>query len=226
MDTTTQLTEQIKELIRINISSEDFRNVKGDFGMLNGKYQYIIDWDNLHQRDIDVCTENLKIIQSRIDARMKRDYISTGDYLEMPDKSISRITHCWDDSVQDGGGSGSFYLNSNGGASYSGSLDRSKPKDLITLTPRTKRALFWIFSRDRQGAGRGFYFYVDVKVWEIKNLMKNVQVKFKDHTLNYHTSVNGKIQDYEIKHYFVGKWFNLGTDGDNMQQCTDCSIYY
>ena len=226
METKIELTEEIKKLIKMNISSEDFRYLPGEFGSIDGKYQFIIDWDKVTDRDIKVITENLKLIKERSEARKNRNEILEGDYLRMPDGSISRITYCWPDSAQDGGGSGSFYLNGSGSASYSGSLNSSKTFEKITPTDETKPALFWIFSRGWSGANRGFYFYIDVRVWEIKSMLKTAYVKFEDHDLNYHTNVNGSLSDSEIKAYFVGKFFNLGTDSDNMQKCTDCAVYY
>jgi len=228
METKTQLTEEVKKLIRLNVSSEDFRNVPGEFGKNEaGQWSHIIEWDNLPQRYIDICNENINIITELTETRNKRTDILVGDYLEMPDGSISRVTYCHDNGVQDGGGSGSFYLCSSGNASYSGGLDGIKPFDKIKPTNRTKKALFWIFGQNWAGANRGFYFYIDVKVWKIDDMFKTVYVKFNEWKYNYHTNINGKLSDEEIKKYFVNQSFNLGdASRDDMQLCTDCAIYY
>lgn len=222
------ISDEIKKLIQLNISTEDFRGVPGEFGTdENNKYGFIIDWDNLPERYINICNENINIIKQLTETRKKRNDILVGDYLQMPDGSESRVTYCWDNEVQDGGGSGSFFLSKSGNASYSGSLNGAKSNELIKLTEQTKPALFWIFSRNWSGANRGFYFYIDVKVWKIENMFKTVYVKFNNWGDNYHTSVNGSLSDEEIKKYFVGKFFNVnGNENENLKLCVDCAIYY
>jgi hypothetical protein len=224
----TQLTDGMKRLIQLNISTADFMNVPGEFGKLeNGKWGDVIDWDNLPKRFIDICNKNIDIITELKEARNKRTDILVGDFLQMPDGYESRVTYCHDDGVQDGGGGGSFFLYKSGQGSYSGGLNGCKPFDKIKPTNETKKALFWIFSENYSGANRGFYFYLDVKVWKIDEMLKTVFVKFNEWKYNYHTNVNGKLSDDEIKKYFIGTWFNLGdADKDNMQKCVDCAIYY
>jgi len=228
METKTQITEEVKSLIQLNISSEDFRYIPGEFGKNDaGQWTFIIDWDNLPERYINICLQNINIISELTEIRKKRTDILVGDYLEMPDGSISRITYCHDNGAQDGGGSGSFFLHKSGQGSYSGSLNGIKPFDKIKPTNQTKKALFWIFSRDYWGGNRGFYFYIDVKVWKIDSMLKTVYVKFSEWKHNYHTNVNGNLKNEEIRNYFVGKFFNLGdASADNMQKCTDIAIYY
>jgi hypothetical protein len=223
-----QLTDEVKKLIQLNISTEDFHGVPGEFGQHDsGKWGFIIDWNNVPQRFINICNENINIIAQLTDARNKRIDILVGDFLRMPDGSESRVTYCHDDGVQDGGGSGSFFLHKSGQGSYSGGLDSCKPFEKIKPTTETKKALFWIFSKNWAGANRGFYFYLDVKVWQIDEMLKTAFVKFDAWKYNYHTNVNGKLSNDEIKKYFVGQWFNLGdVDKDNMQKCTNVAIYY
>ena len=49
-----------------------------------------------------------------------------------------------------------------------------------------------------------------------------VDVKFEDAKYNYSTNVSGSISEKDVKKYFVGKPFNLGSgDKDNVQICTD-----
>lgn len=225
---TIQLTDEIKKLIQLNISTEDFRSVPGEFGKNeNDQWGFLIDWEKLPERYINICEENISIINQLTEYRNKRVDILVGDYLRMPDGSESRVTYCHDDGVQDGGGSGSFFLNKSGQGSYSGGLNGIKPFNKIKPTNETKKALFWIFSRDLWGGNRGFYFYINVKVWKIDEMFKTIYVRFDEWKYNYHTNMNGKISDEEIKKYFVGQFFNLGdASGDNMQKCIDCAIYY
>jgi len=222
-----QLTDEVKKLIQLNISTEDFRCCPGEFGKNEaGQWTNIIDWDNLPQRYINICLKNMDIIANLTEARNKRNDILVGDYLEMPDGSITRVTYCHDDCIQDGGGSESFFLFPSGNASYSGGLNSGKPIDKIKFTGQTKKALFWIFSNNWSGANRGFYFYIDVKIWKIEDMFKTVFVKFNEWKYNYHTNINGKLSDEEIKKYFVNKPFNIGSVEDNVQICTDVAIYY
>ena len=226
---TTEITAQIKELILLNIASEDFRYIPGEFGKNdNGKWGFLPDWENISQIHIDRCIENLDIIAERQAAREKQMQPLVGDYLVMSDGTSSRITHLWNDSVQDGGGSGSFYLSPSGHADYSGGLNSAKPRNKIVLTSEKRKAKFWIFGRNIWGANRGFYFYIDVKVWKIiGNYPKTAYVKFENYKYNYHTTVSGKLSDDEIKSYFVGKKFNLGHgDTDDVQTCIDCAVFY
>jgi hypothetical protein len=227
MKTATLLTEELKSLIKLNISSEDFRGVPGEFGKNeSGHWDFIIDWDNLSERYVKTCNENLTIIRGLSEARKNRTDILVGDYLIMPDGSESRVTYCHDDGVQDGGGSGSFFLHASGNASYSGGLESLKPLDKIKPTNETKPALFWIFGRNNWGANRSFHFYLDVRVWRIEDMFKTVFVKFNEWKYNYHTNINGKLSDEEIKKYFIGNVFNLGNVDDNCQRCIDCAVYY
>lgn len=222
----TELTEEIKKLIQLNIATEDFMGAPGEFGEISGRWGYIIDWDNIPDRYIKICEENLNIIKEIAETRNQRNDILVGDYLRMPDGSESRVTYNWDNDVQDGGGSSSFFLCKSGDASYSGSLNGSKPLNKIKPTGETKKALFWIFSRNSAGGNRGFYFYINVKIWVIEDMLKTAYVKFNDWKYNYHTNVNGKLSDSEVKAYFVGKVFNLGAIDDNLQKCIDCAVYY
>jgi hypothetical protein len=224
----TQLTDEIKKLIQLNTSSEDFHGVLGEFGKNEaGQWSYLIDWDNLQERYIKLCQDNMNIVNELIEARNKRTDILVGDFLRMPDGSMSRVTYCHDGGVQDGGGSSSFFLFPSGQASYSGGLDGCKPFDKIKPTNETKPALFWTWSKGWAGANRSFHFYTDVKIWQIDNMFKTAFVKFSEWKYNYHTNINGRLSDEEIKKYFIGQWFNLGSgDVDNMQLCTDVAIYY
>lgn len=222
------ITTEVKNLIKLNISTADFSGVPCEFGKNeDNKWGYVIKWDNISDRYIKLCEENMTIIDGLMSVRNDRTDILVGDYLEMPDGSESRVTYCHDDGVQDGGGAGSFFLCKSGNASYSGSLNGLKPFDKIKPTDRTKPALFWIFSRNWAGANRGFYFYINVRVWKVDSMLKTAYVKFDEWKYNYHTSVNGNLSDEEIKSYFVGKVFNLGTEENEiMKKCTDCAVYY
>lgn len=193
----------------------------------NANYMHVTNINNLSQYDLDVINKNIKIINKIADNRKLLKGILVGDYLKMPDGSISRITHCHNNSVQDGGGSGSFHLCSSGYGSYSGSLNHPKDRNKIMDTGKFKKALFWIFSENWVGAHRSFYFYLNVRLWKIEEILKTVYVKFDNPELNYHTSVNGNLSNDEIQKYFLGKSFNMGQfPEEDFHTCKECFVYY
>lgn len=52
--------------------------------------------------------------------------------------------------------------------------------------------------------------------------MEAVRVKFENETYNYTTSVNPKATKKDLKDYFIGKQFDLGTyPVEDFQQCID-----
>ena len=55
-------------------------------------------------------------------------------------------------------------------------------------------------------------------------MLKQAKIIFNDANYNYTTSVNGQLTDKEIIKYFKHKWFNLGTEKDNMQLCIEVKI--
>jgi len=50
------------------------------------------------------------------------------------------------------------------------------------------------------------------------------KVIFENDKYNYTTEVNKNLTTDEVKKYFIGKFFNLGSIADNMQKCIDCKI--
>lgn len=165
----TEIDKFAKELIKMNATSEDFKYIPGEYKEVDGKFQLVIEWNNVSDRFISVLNSNRTIMEERKAARRLRgDEILVGDYLRLPDGSESRVTYNWNDRVQDGGGVGSFYINSHGNASYSGGLDMPKPVKNIIDTGEMKTGYFWFFSQGRSGANRAFHFFMEVKVWQLK----------------------------------------------------------
>ena len=54
-------------------------------------------------------------------------------------------------------------------------------------------------------------------------MLKTATVYLNDGT-SYQTAVNGQLDNEEIKAYFVGKWFNYGTESDLMKQCVKVEV--
>ena len=93
-----------------------------------------------------------------------------GDYVKYPDGTYKRFSHAWDDGIQVTcyyGNGGSFFLCSNGKASYSGGLDPSIPYPKLKITEEIKEGLFWVFKDDVHMAFNGVHFNMDCKVWEL-----------------------------------------------------------
>jgi len=87
-----------------------------------------------------------------------------GDYVRFPTGQLERFSHDWGDGLQTSAG-GSFFLCTNGGASFSGGLNPCTPADKLKLTNATLPGSFWIFHHDIAGAGRGVYFKIPCRVF-------------------------------------------------------------
>jgi len=159
------MEDEVKELIQTNILSEPFKNITTEYKNKKGKNIAEIIWDEISKIEIEIAKNNLKIIKERERKRKLLSNIQVGDYLIRKNGKISRVTCLLGDQIQDGGGNGSFYLLSHGGASYSGTLDFPIKKDKIVLTNEKKPAWFWIFSEKILGGNRGIHFQIDIKVW-------------------------------------------------------------
>jgi hypothetical protein len=90
-----------------------------------------------------------------------------GDYLLMPYGLYTRFTHAWDETIQTGGGSGSFFFGS-GYCSYSGGLDSGVSYTDLIETTETKKGAIWFFDKNISGAGRGVYFEIPFRVFTLK----------------------------------------------------------
>ena len=111
---------------------------------------------------------NAEHIETRRVAKATRPGPDVGDYIRMKDGTLRRFTHKWDDGIQVTvrGQSGSFYMLTNGAASYSGSLDPSVPMNKIRRTDETALGTFWFFDGERSGAGRGIDCAIPCRVFE------------------------------------------------------------
>jgi hypothetical protein len=87
---------------------------------------------------------------------------------------VLRFTHDWGDSIQTTVGAkhpchgdASFYL-SDGYASFSGSLDPAINKARLRDTGEMLEGSFWFFHHNFAGAGRGVYFRIPCRVFELR----------------------------------------------------------
>lgn len=106
--------------------------------------------------------KDLELLADRIKARDKRQGPRVGDFVQLTDGTERRFTHDWGSDIQTTvgpshpcDGDASFYLGNNGGADFSGSLDRAIPKSQLTDTGETKSARFWFFHHDYMTAHNG-----------------------------------------------------------------------
>jgi hypothetical protein len=111
---------------------------------------------------------NENILEERTKAFNSHEGARVGDYLKLPYGLYTRFTYVWDDSVQTGGGAGSYYLGSAGYCSYSGGLDSGVKKTDIIQTNETKKGYIWFFKDGISGGGRGIDFEVECRVFELK----------------------------------------------------------
>ena len=150
----------------MNASTESYRNLPGEYESRNGKWRMWIDFDKLKPYQIEAAQKDLDILKSRIELFDKRTGPRVGDYLELPYGIFTRFTHAWDDGIQIGGGSASYYLG-NGYISYSGGLDPSIEYKSMVDTGQKKDGMVWWFHHDHSGGGRGVYSYMPFRVFKL-----------------------------------------------------------
>lgn len=162
------LTNELKEHIQLNISTEDYKYFPTEIESRNGKFGAWVQWSKITDFYLKTPLQNLEIIQKRIETRGKINEILVGDVIEYKDGRRERITYIWgkDGQIQAGGGNGSFFMFKNGISSYSGSLNSGLHKDTLQATNESTPALFWFFSKDWSGGNRGIYFQCPVKIWK------------------------------------------------------------
>ena len=108
------------------------------------------------ERDLAMVAERMAAMDSREGPRV-------GDYVIFRDGTVARFAHDWGDRLQTTPG-GSFYLG-NGYLSMSGSLDRSIPKDSLTLTDQTREGSAWVFHHNMHQAHYGVAVRVPLRVF-------------------------------------------------------------
>lgn len=121
----------------------------------------------------ELDTRDIELIGQRQEARKALIGPLVGDFVHMLDGSLRRFTHDWGDGLQTTCGPSSacygdvsFYLNSNGNAGFSGSLDPSIPNARLEIVPHEYNdGGFWIFHHDFAAAYAGVSFSIPCKVY-------------------------------------------------------------
>ena len=113
------------------------------------------------ERNTEIAAE----IESAWTAHTDRPRV--GDFVKMPNGSLRRCSHGWDDGMQTSDG-GSYSIGKSGRASMSGSLYPSQLWEFFHDTGETKLGRFWFFSHNRPGAGRGVDVYLPCRVYELR----------------------------------------------------------
>ena len=98
-------------------------------------------------------------------AALSPDRPRLGDFVIRPDGTTERFSYLWPDGPQTSE-SGSFYIDRDGHASFSGGLNGPRPWDRFHDTGATRRGRFWFFSHNRAGAGRGVDFYLTCRIYQ------------------------------------------------------------
>lgn len=89
-----------------------------------------------------------------------------GDYVRFATGELERISHDWGDGLQTSPvWAGSYYLCSNGNASFSGGLNPLIPFETLTITEKSESGDFWFFHHNIAGAGRGVWFSCPCRVY-------------------------------------------------------------
>jgi hypothetical protein len=116
-------------------------------------------------KDVAIARERLTEWNSRPGPRV-------GDWVKMLDGTLRRFTHDWGTDIQTTLASGvdaSFYFYGSC-MSFSGSLDRAIPKASLVETAEIKPGNAWFFHHNSSGAGRGVYFTVPCRVFEVRHV--------------------------------------------------------
>lgn len=111
----------------------------------------------LDSRDAEILTSRTAALDAR-DAGPR-----CGDYIRYSDGVLRRVSYVWPDGVQTSAG-GSWYLG-NGFCSFSGSLMRSTPLDVLTLTEDTRLGAVWFFHHDHWTAHNSVNADVSFRVY-------------------------------------------------------------
>jgi len=156
------------------------------------------DWKQ-DERAIKAAQFDLNIFNERLANFDAIPSAKVGDWIRGYDGKMTRFTHAWNDGIQTGGGMGSFYLCSNGHASYSGGLDSSVPYDLIELTGEYKDGQFWIFHKEQSGAHRGVYYNHPCRVWQVKTITDISQIERLPYQYRQVAEVTEEVYDYALE---------------------------
>lgn len=119
-----------------------------------------IDNSHLDARNAEIAAET----QAAWDARTGKPRV--GDFVIMPNSTLRRCSHGWDDGMQTSDG-GSFHISRSGTASMSGSLYPSQLWEYFKETDEVRPGRFWFFSHGMAGAGRGVDVHLPCRVYKL-----------------------------------------------------------
>ena len=100
--------------------------------------------------------------QAGLDARHEPE---VGDFVEMPDGTLTRITYVWPERAQLMiGREGRFYLGDYG-CNYSGGLSSAVPIESLSATGGRATGPVWFFHHNRSVAHNGIDVIAEFPVW-------------------------------------------------------------
>jgi len=206
MNTTTQISQDVINHLTLNASTESFRDLPGNYEKRGDKWGVYIDFDKVTESQIKRAENNLRILNESLSEFNKRQGPRVGDYLELPHGLVTRFTHAWDDGIQIGGGSGSYYLGKSGYVSYSGGLDPSIEYTSIEATDKVKDGMVWFFDQGWSGGGRGVYFYIPFRVFKLVDgydtskiwMVQDKEKEIYREKAEKITRINGNGQEYTL----------------------------
>lgn len=121
--------------------------------------------------------KDLELLKARIAQRDRRNGPRIGDFVRLLDDTERRLTHDWGDDIQTTVGNAhpcfgdvSFYLGKNGGADFSGSLDKAIPKSQLIDTGEIKSGGFWFFHHDYMTAHNGVSVTAPCRIFKQKEV--------------------------------------------------------
>ncbi len=110
-----------------------------------------------------------EIARKKIAAFNKVSGPRVGDFVLMEDGTVERTAHDWGEQIQttDGKFGSSFYL-SDGSASFSGGLNRSLQRELLSETTETREGVFWFFHHNEIRASNAVGIKFPCRVYEMR----------------------------------------------------------
>ena len=115
---------------------------------------------------IEQAKKDLTIIKTRSKAFDLVEGPRIGDFIQLPDKTYTQVTHVWYETVQTGG-PGSKYLG-NGYISRSGGLDPGLKISDLAPTDKTKKCSIWIFQGNHAEGHNGINYKIPFRVYKTK----------------------------------------------------------
>lgn len=128
--------------------------------------------DQLRALNPELDAHNLSILEQRADAHWQRSVPQTGDFVQMPDGTLRRLTDEWGDEVYTTCAKNtehdSFYLSVTR-VCFSGATDARVAKRNLHDTGGFRVGTFWIFRNDQARPHNDLVVQMPCRVWTLQS---------------------------------------------------------